>query len=584
MKKSAGNKLNNKRMNSLKLIIPPKLLFLLFVITSGLANGQTRTFWWPEQHVPDSYVICSQPLNRPETVLAQSAAGLAARAVNNGQYDRMIWVESNRQIYDKWLRNTCRNLHLHKDGYRDVWQIVSSLMEHNIVKGYVLYSQDNASLNSATVHAGMLDAVLIDQSLKTKADMIGLQMLYDARFESQKDCWQQLGDSLNRRMTIAMNPKLPYNRDLAIAHQTMVYYGVDSLYREILSKTEPLTPVVGWNAGPESGHIAPPSNYALFNTASDYCSNLTFLSAGSRYINLSKAKSIDPKNIDFSKTGSFHAFMMSDGDNMQWTMDSFFSKEYYLHPACDRIPVNWTTCSANISQMSPATWNEIVRLQKSTSSLVEFSGGYLYPDVFANKYPDRWEKLRQFARQTGEHMEYLGISVLNLMILNDVSSDDAMRVYKIYAEEIKGLTGIVVLQYNPYHAGHGAVYWVKDRDGIEIPVVTPRYSLWGKASGKGFGKPDQIADMINRRSENEESMDWTIVHAWSRYTKDKSGQIIDADNNDRAAIRGVEAIEWCADNLSPSIHIVSLEELLWRIRMKHNPEITKGIIGNSSVN
>ena len=123
-----------------------------------------------------------------------------------------------------------------------------------------------------------------------------------------------------------MKPQLAFNRDLAIAHRAMIYYGVDSVYREILSRAEPLTPVVGWNAGPESDHVAPPSEYALFNTASDYCSNLTFLSAGAREARLDKARRIDPRKIDFAQPGSYHAFMMSDGDNMQWTMDAFFSR------------------------------------------------------------------------------------------------------------------------------------------------------------------------------------------------------------------------------------------------------------------
>lgn len=557
------------------------LLTLLAVLLSGRAvNGQSRTFWWPEQQAAERYVTCRLPAGRAEAVLAQSVAGLAARAVNDGRFNRMVWVECNRPVYEKWLKNTRRTLGIRPDGYKDVWQLVALLKKKGIIKGYVLYSQKNESLNPATVHAGIRDAVLIEESLRNRADGMGLQMLYDARNESQQACWQEAGEKLNHRLVLAMKPQLAFNRDLAIAHRAMIYYGVDSVYREILSRAEPLTPVVGWNAGPESDHVAPPSEYALFNTASDYCSNLTFLSAGAREARLDKARRIDPRKIDFAQPGSYHAFMMSDGDNMQWTMDAFFSREYYRSPAYGRVPVNWTTCSANISQMSPATWNEIVRQQKEGTTLVEFSGGYQYPDCFAKEYPDRWEKLRRFARQTGEHMNHLGISVLNLMMLHDVSSEEALQVYKIYAEEIKGLTGIVVLQYNPYHAGHGAIYWVKDRDGVEIPVVTPHYSLWGKIAGEGFGRPDQIADRINAAAENEESLGWTIVHAWSRYAKDGAGNIVDAKDEDRAAVRGVAAVEWCMERLAPSVHVVSLEEVLWRIRMKHDPDATRKIIDN----
>ncbi len=155
-----------------------------------------------------------------------------------------------------------------------------------------------------------------------------------------------------------------------------------------------------------------------------------------------------------------------------------------------------------------------------------------------------------------------------------------MLVYKIYAEEIKGLTGIVVLQYNPYHAGHGAIYWVKDRDGVEIPVVTPHYSLWGKMAGEGFGRPDQIADRINAAAEKRRVVgldDRTrlvpICQGWGRQHRRRQDE-------DRAAVRGVAAVEWCMERLAPSVHVVSLEEVLWRIRMKHDPDATRKIIDN----
>lgn len=555
-------------------------LFALVSTVTVLAAEPESPFWWPAQKTPARYVVCPQPKNAAEAVLAQSVAGLAARAVGEGRSKRMVWIERDGVCYDTWLRETVRDRRIRGGGSADVWQIVARMKKQGVVKGYVLYASGDGSLNPATVHAGLLDAVLVEQCLVPKAEEVGLQMLYDARGESQQTCWETVGDELNRCLIVVMAPRMPFNRDLAVAHRTMVYYGVDSLYRTMLAGMEPLSPVVGWNSGPESGHVAPPSEYALFNTASDYCSNLTFLSAGAQQARLDKARRVDPRQIDFAALGSCHAFVMSDGDNMQWTMDAFFSKDYYLSPACERFPLNWTTCAANISQMSPATWNEIVQRQAADATLVEFSGGYQYADVFASEFPDRWEQLRRFARQTGEHMRRTGVTVLNLMMLRDIGSEDAMQAYRIYAEEIGDLTGIVAIQYNPYHGGRGTVYWVKNRDEVEIPVVTARYSLWGKIPKPGFGRPDQVAQWIGEDAAAGESLGWTIVHAWSRYAKDDEGAITDADNDDRTAVRGAEAVAWCVDRIGPETRIVSLEELLWRIRMKHDPETTRKIIDN----
>lgn len=534
-------------------------------------------FWWPEQRTPARYTRCTAPRNAAEAVLAQSAAGLAARAVNEGRSQRMIWI-ARGGMYPDWLHATARERRIRCDGEADVWTIVGQLRDEGLVSGYVLYAAGDGSLNPATVRAGQLDAVLVEQSLRERAETAGLRLLYDARGEHPAAWFAEPGGQPGRAMIVAMNPALPFNRDLAVAHRAMVYYGADSTYRTMLARVRPFSPVIGWNEGPEAGHVGPPSEYGLFSTASDYCSNLPFLMAGARQAPLARARSIDPRTIDFAAPGSFHAFVMSDGDNMQWTMDAFWSRDYYLHPACGRIPVSWTTCAANLSQASPATWNRLVRHQPRNATLAEYSGGYQYPDIFGRGLPDRWEALRRYARMTGRHMRRTGVRVLHLMMLGAIDSPEAMRAYAIYAEEIDSLTGIVAIQYNPYHAGRGAVYWVKDRHGVEVPVVTARYSLWGKIDRDGFGGPDRIAERIDADAAAGDALGWTVVHAWSRYTQRSDGTFVDAADDDPAAGRGVTAVAWCADRIAPATRIVSLEELLWRIRMRHDPATTRRLI------
>ncbi|WP_418983196.1 hypothetical protein [Alistipes sp.] len=546
-------------------------------LPAGAAAPDDDFFWWPEQRSPARYTVCTSPRSPAEAVLAQSAAGLAARAVNEGRSKRMIWIARGGR-YETWLRATARERRIRCNGETDVWSLVGQLRDEGLVSGYVLYAAQDGSLNPATVHAGQLGAVLIEQSLRPRAETAGLRQVYDARGERPAACLAQAGDSLGRDLIVVMNPSLPFNRDLAVAQRAMVYYGADSAYRAMLARTHPFSPVIGWNEGPESGHVGPPSEYGLFSTASDFCSNLPFLMAGARQAKIDRVRRIDPHTIDFAAPGSFHAFLMSDGDNMQWTMDVFFSRDYYLSPICERIPIGWTSCAANLSQASPATWNSLARQQPRNATIAEYSGGYQYADLFGRALPDRWEALRRYARMTGRHMRRTGVTVLHLMMLGPIDSPDAMRAYSIYAEEIDSLTGIVAIQYNPYHAGRGAVYWVRDRHGIELPVVTARYSLWGKIDRDGFGRPDQIARRIDADAAAGDALGWTIVHAWSRYKLREDGSIADADNDDPAAARGAAAVAWCADRIGPATRIVPLEELLWRIRMRHDPAATRKVI------
>ena len=77
--------------------------------------------------------------------------------------------------------------------------------------------------------------------------------------------------------------------------------------------------------------------------------------------------------------------------------------------------------------------------------------------------------------------------------------------------------------------------------------------------------------------------DWVIVHAWSWFKK-ASGNDENAEDmsQEDAAAKGGQSIyapvTWCAGRLPASIRTVGPEELVWRIRLKHNPEQTKRLI------
>jgi hypothetical protein len=546
-------------------------------------------WWWPEQKAPARVVKCQRPAGLEMQMLAQSVAGLAARAVNDGQSDEMVWIENTSSQYAEWYAACIRRIAARETGTESVWELAERYRDRGIVKGFVLYSKDGNSVNVATVYAGLKSGILIEESLLNEALDRGFNLLLDARQTDLQTCFAEEKDRLYRRMIVVVAPSAPNNRDLAIAHKSMVYYGVDDFYRSVLEWMQPLSPVVGWNSGGESAHVEPPSRYGHFNTASDFSSNLTLLSAGSMDAVLSKIRTADPQQIDFSEDTNFHAFVMSDGDNMQWTMNAFFGTDYYGNACTSEMPAGWTHCSASIAMMCPDVWEKTVAMQREATSIAEFSGGYQYIDIFASARPDRWDIVRAYARQTGIHMKRTGVRVLNFMTRNDVLSDDARRACQIYAEEIEDLTGIIAIRYSPYHGGNGAVYWVENANGVKIPVVTAKYSMWGKMPPlSGFGRPDQIAGKINAdaaaaaAAATAPEMNWTVVHAWSRYGKLKDGSIIDVDNDSTRGSRGLTPVKWCIDLIDAGTGVVSIEELLWRIRMKHDPDETAQTLKNST--
>jgi hypothetical protein len=137
-------------------------------------------------------------------------------------------------------------------------------------------------------------------------------------------------------------------------------------------------------------------------------------------------------------------------------------------------------------------------------------------------------------------------------------------------------SGQSAVQYAPYQGGLGEVYWLKNKKGINIPVVTAKYAMWKdqKMMEDYTGNPQTLPENINRdleinKTESKKSFFWTSVHAWSEFKN---------PNNQEEKAAGVSPIKWATEKLSEDIIVVSIEELLWRLRMEHYPEETLAVI------
>ena len=170
----------------------------------------------------------------------------------------------------------------------------------------------------------------------------------------------------------------------------------------------------------------------------------------------------------------------------------------------------------------------------------------------------------------------------------DLDSDAAKEAYEIYAREMEGLLAIVTFQYYPYEGGEGEIIWVKDRKGIEVPVISAAYSLWENTDRPRSGSPAKIARLLNKEAERgkakgEPALGWTITHCWSYFkrssgTGDHDEDMPQKNAPEKGGVRGLTPVGWCVDRLSEDIQVVSPEELVWRIRMQHNPEQTREVL------
>lgn len=562
------------------------MIFPFLNVTAWDYNGRHG---WPEQKPPKKVIFCAMGRDVPEAMLLESLSGLSAQAVNQGKFDEMVWINITDDSYKKIYDQSLDALKIKQVKNMDVWSLVDYLKKSKIIRGYVLYKSDvyrkNAyashvgtdySSNVATVYSSLLKGVLIDESLISEAHRHGLKQLKDARYESPTECFNKNKNKLNNTSALSIPPSVTNLRDFAIAHKFMLYADNKEIIDKVLEWVRPLSPILGWGCGDEYDFTSVIARWGHYNTATNWCWNLPLISSLSSNVELKKEKEISVDDINFKDTSSFHTFVMSDGDNMQWTMGSFLENSNYIgNKDRESVGLSWTLCATNLSIVSPFTWNSFADIQRKNFSYIEYGGGYQYPDIFAANRPNRSELLREFARRVNYHLKKLNIKIFGF-ICRDVASNEAQEAFQIYAEEMEDITGMLAVQYFPYELD-GSIYWKKNKKGIDIPVVTARYSVWNEVNEARprAGTPEFVASLINRdamnaKSNHDKAFSWTIVHAWSDFS-------LTSKISEKPAI-GFNPVKACEKLLIDDVKTVSANELLWRIRMKYRSAQTKSLI------
>jgi len=564
-----------------------QILLAIFLATTSLLAAEDSPRWWPTQAMPRAILRVPNPPSLDRQMMLQSLAGLAAKNVNAGRCDTLVWVDDHNPNLEEWLtRLRAAHPELQDAGTNNLWQLADRLTQQGIVKGYILYRSDK-SVNVATSLAGILDGILISEDLEPQAKKHGLKLLFDARDKSDSWCFETCKDHFNRRLLCMQDPKKPHARDLAIAQQAFTFYDDDHLAPTVVNWLEPLSPILGWNAGDEFKNTDLLTRYGDFQTDTDWSINLPVLMAGTESFDSPRMKSLDPATINWQDTRDAVSFVETDGDNVQWLLGNFFlnNTNYWRDPTRGKIPFGWSCCFAQLSQLGPEALAYAAATRTTNDSLIEMGGGYFYPDHFGMNRPNRWELLARHTQRTWHWMKETNTRIIGFDVAQ-LDSPDARKAYETIAAQTDGLLAIFAFQYYPYEGGAGRIFWVKDRNGLDVPVITARYSIWEHSNERDrSGTPAKVAREIQQTAAKSlpaqsPRYDWVICHAWS-YFKKSPGPDEDAENMPQenapaqGGVRGYLPVTWCADRLPTTIRVVAPEELAWRIRMQHNPAQTK---------
>src|SRR5208282_216149 len=83
------------------------LFVTALLIAVPISAGAEEDRWWPTQAFPKAVVRTTNQKQFPEPrvalqMMVQSVAGLAAKAVNEGRGDELVWVNNGDGDLEKW--------------------------------------------------------------------------------------------------------------------------------------------------------------------------------------------------------------------------------------------------------------------------------------------------------------------------------------------------------------------------------------------------------------------------------------------------------------------------------------------------
>jgi hypothetical protein len=541
-----------------------------------------------------------------------SAAGLAALDVAENNGDTMIWIHSpGLRSYTLMFEDILRLTGAERIDFSEPVEVIHQGVRDGFIKGYIVYRADQSarrpyeeidindsrysnSCNVAASLAPVLGGIIVEERAEPLFRDAGLVRLLDVRDRTEKWCFEKYRDHFSRDHVHLIDPRVPHMRDYAIASRSFCCFGVRPFVGEVFDWLTPNAPSLGWNAGDEYRFVSQLSRHGHFTTASNWIMNLPVMStlrAGEDYswraLTVNRKSGADPLALRWTENRHYTSFVMTDGDNLQWFLGQFAaSRDYWAAPRRGDFAMGWPMPVTHMSQAAPALQAFLARTATANDQAISFPAGYYYADEYGMDTEGGNAFLEGRIEQFADRLAKLGIRVI-IQILQDWDSEAAKEACGVFARRVPGLTGILAMQYAPYNAGQGAIYWVENASGDPIPVVSPRYCIWsGLSHLENNGPPALIARRINQRPaaglpDNADWFDWTAVHAWSRFHaadpgEDVLGEEIREDEKvpPEERLGGLDAAAMCVDRLDDTVAVVTPEELLWRIRLTLKPRET----------
>lgn len=337
-----------------------------------------------------------------------------------------------------------------------------------------------------------------------------MRELIDVRGIGEAEAFARFGKESARGIAVHQSVQKPLHlRDLAVARDASTFFDVTSEQRrEIVRALGPRTRVFGWGAD-EHALVRDVSAGGGAVLPADWSLNLSALP------HLPAALPQRPKRPEPEPLRDGErvvAFVVSDGDNLQWTGGGFVDAPgFWASPHRREFPVTWEM-APSLADFAPRVIAHFLRTASTNDDFAAGPSGYGYH--FPSAVPDRAAAAAESARASAKAA---------LRLVSVLDSGGGMEQTRDLLEQPE-IDGVLHEDYAPYDKGGGKIWWHRGK-----PCASYRHLLWEQKRGDGSSRPDwlpegvarAVAGMPSDAAHGTDRFALVNVHAWS--FKDSGG-------------------------------------------------------------
>jgi hypothetical protein len=409
------------------------------------------------------------------------------------------------------------------------------------LSGYVVY--DAATINEATSVAGALGAVMVDSSLLAGSvgsalSQAGLAQVADVRGHNSAWVYSNYGAQLNKDLIFRQQPQFSYQlRSYAVANAGFVFNATGAERDGYLAGQNDHSLVYGWGYGNDEGEFfGSASQNNLMGVPADHYQSSAALSKWEAPI---PAQTSHVVTSTPTEAGTHYvAFVMSDGDNVQWLTNDFArSTRWFGSPHRGEFDMTFDMSPA-LRESNPVSMKYLY----DQAAVDEHRTFFVAAGGEGLNYPSQTPDVDGFMDASIAAMQEVDQNIIS--VLDDAVDMNALEQMVDRPE----ILGLMLKTGNAYKGRNGQINWHEGK-----PIVSVKYSLWD-----GFDTPNQIVSALNNAPteplNNQASYTIVNVHPWSTSLTD-GGQGDPMSN-----------VNYIVNNLESSVNVVTLEELMIHLR------------------